>query len=68
VIAWATAARAAESPGPIIPSVARACLRAHDHTVPPRAPRRIATLAGRSTVPAPHRDPDASGDRGVQTL
>jgi hypothetical protein len=67
VIARAAAARTAVSVGPITPSPARACLRGHDHSVPPGAPRWIATLAGRSTVPAPHRGPDASGDRGVQT-
>jgi hypothetical protein len=67
MIACATAARAAVSPGPITHSLARACLRAHDHPVSPGAPLRIATFIGRSIIPWPRRRPDASGDRGVQT-
>jgi hypothetical protein len=66
VIAGAVAASTAVSVGPITPSVARACLRAHDHAVPPTAPRRLATLAVRSTVPGPCRHPQASGARGIQ--
>jgi hypothetical protein len=59
-------ARAAASPGPITPSLARACLRAHDHPVSPGAPLPTVTLSVRSTVPGLRRDPHASWVRGVQ--
>jgi len=66
MIVGVVAASTAVSVGPITPSRARACLRAHDYPVPPGAPRRLATLAVRSTVPGSCRDPHAAGARGIQ--
>jgi hypothetical protein len=66
-MARAATARTAVSVGPITPSVARACLCAHDHAVPLGSPRRIATLAVRSPVPGSRCRPDTLGQRGVQT-
>jgi hypothetical protein len=63
----AATARTAVSVGPITPSVARACLCAHDHAVPLGAPRRIATISARSTASERPRDAPASGAGGVQT-
>ena len=66
-MARAAPARTAVSVGPITPSVARACLCAHDHAVPLGTPRRTATLPVRSTIPSPRHRPDALGNRDFQT-